>query len=769
MYSKYLMSKSMSFLAGFLTLTMIFQAAIFADFPINRTKEDRIADSRPVISTAQPVKATDKPPQRVAENPLETAVLQPPTSSANVQMGGQSSVNLASISPSSLAAASKAWKDFNSIPNFKIAQLPSPVNKFEIKIDGAQEITSYQIYYKDSLADSWKLATKVSVTDSTGKATWKDDGSFTGLPPQSTAMRFYQAKVDSYEKRDTQGNLLRFNGDQQLSYLKTTGGEEFFYNDQGALIRINLPNSGGEYVTDIRLDADGGVEAAIYHQQDGSRVVLNKGKVVRVMTADPSRPDEIENTLDYDESGHLSKVVMKDGTTLFYDFAGKLTKLTRPDGLVATEITLDASGKIQNALLTSPNFSNRVIAGLAPGQRLLVNGVIQDPAETATRYFNSFFKFTLSAQQLWKNTTATVILLGGVNDQFIRLKLKGQGTYTFEFYGMPSNLLLPPLSKSTYTFNLASETEVFIPLPAVAQGTINTIVIRPAAGLDVNTSDKPGIFSNRAVNTSWINVSANFKNALRAPAPMTAVISAAVNHVDSLAPVNFGGTTKQLTIGALLEDVNKSTAVETTASQLRSSVDFSRSQQQLALQAFQKLVTEKVLPPFKSGDLSIDNPEYIPQLILKGLRYDVGIALQASNVVVSSYEYFTATPEWLMMKGAHEIRHLLDLKENPQIAWLETERNAYFVTYRVSQILRDPPEGIEAQRKIYEAFKLMVGKSDVIAKMFQIPTERFKDLSYRNIYFSPEGKLVIVLFHTLNGLERSIEIDVDKGSLVLKP
>lgn len=71
----------------------------------------------------------------------------------------------------------------------------APPQDFELQIEDPIGAESYDILYRDSLSDPWKVAVSDYPVSGTGTTSWIDDGSFTGSNPFDLGSRFYTVRV----------------------------------------------------------------------------------------------------------------------------------------------------------------------------------------------------------------------------------------------------------------------------------------------------------------------------------------------------------------------------------------------------------------------------------------------------------------------------------------------------------------------------------------------------------------------------------------------
>ncbi|MFA4889135.1 MAG: hypothetical protein WC628_06135 [Candidatus Omnitrophota bacterium] len=98
-------------------------------------------------------------------------------------------------------------------PRITGIQLVPPNKDILIKIQDSPGILSYNIYYKNSLTESfWHLAQVNVPVSGNGTTQWLDNGTFTATPPSQSGMRFYIAEIASVEQVPPTGNIIINNG-----------------------------------------------------------------------------------------------------------------------------------------------------------------------------------------------------------------------------------------------------------------------------------------------------------------------------------------------------------------------------------------------------------------------------------------------------------------------------------------------------------------------------------------------------------------------------
>ena len=258
--------------------------------------------------------------------------------------------------------------------------------------------------------------------------------------------------------------------------------------------------------------------------------------------------------------------------------------------------------------------------------------------------------------------------------------------------------------------------------------------------------------------------------------------------------VNFSFNTRNMTLGDIQKRLEKNTNLgDVNESILRESLDFSRAHQKEVLEAYQSLVQANVMPRFMQTD-SVDDPGYIPVLFLKGLPNQESFALALTEnpgMVVVGYEAFAALPDaeaqkrWLITKIAHEAIHVLDRRNNPNIAPLETERNGYLATYQSLKYLdelqkKDNPSekkphilidaaSLKAQENVSLAFDLLVQNPEQVTGILGLQRDDFNNLNYQDDRLLSDTQVQILIYDMDNASNQKwITVDLQKKTIFEK-
>ncbi len=99
------------------------------------------------------------------------------------------------------ASSSTARLQFSPSAQVKITQYAPVAQGLKLTIQATGDVTSFDVYYADTVMGPWKLAETISSAPSSTSKTfqWIDDGSKTGISPKQVSQRFYQVKLKTVD------------------------------------------------------------------------------------------------------------------------------------------------------------------------------------------------------------------------------------------------------------------------------------------------------------------------------------------------------------------------------------------------------------------------------------------------------------------------------------------------------------------------------------------------------------------------------------------